>query len=117
MIKGEIRWQIPLGSMQDFGGPHAQQIPPGSISLGGPIITAAGVIFVAGTTDSFIRGFDVETGKQLWKAPLPTSGNATPMTYLVQRSGKQYIVVAAGGHPKITEESLGDALVAFTLPD
>jgi quinoprotein glucose dehydrogenase len=117
MIKGEIRWQIPLGSMQDFGGPHPQRIPPGSISLGGPIITAAGVVFVAGTTDSFIRGFDVETGKELWKAPLPASGNATPMTYLVQRSGKQYIVVAAGGHPKITEESLGDALVAFTLPD
>ena len=117
MIKGEIRWQIPLGSMQDFGGAHAQQIPPGSISLGGPIITAAGVVFVAGTTDSFIRGFDVETGKELWKSQLPASGNATPMTYAVQRSGKQYVVVAAGGHPKITEESLGDALVAFTLPD
>jgi len=117
MIKGEIRWQIPLGSMQDFGGAHAQQIPAGSISLGGPIITAAGVVFVAGTTDSYIRGFDVETGKELWKAHLPASGNATPMTYLVGRNGKQYVVVAAGGHPKITEESLGDALVAFTLPD
>jgi quinoprotein glucose dehydrogenase len=117
MIKGEIRWQIPLGSMQDFGGAHAQPIPAGSISLGGPIITAAGVVFVAGTTDSYIRGFDVETGKELWKAHLPASGNATPMTYLVGRNGKQYVVVAAGGHPKITEESLGDALVAFTLPD
>ena len=117
MIKGEMRWQIPLGSMQDFGGAHAQQIPAGSISLGGPIITAAGVVFVAGTTDSYIRGFDVETGKELWKAHLPASGNATPMTYLVGRNGKQYVVVAAGGHPKITEESLGDALVAFTLPD
>jgi glucose dehydrogenase len=39
------------------------------------------------------------------------------MTYLLDRRGKQYIAVAAGGHPKITEESLGDALVAFTLPD
>jgi len=117
MAKGVIRWQIPLGSMQDFGGAHAQQIPGGSISLGGPIITAGGVVFVAGTTDSFIRGFDVETGKELWKAQLPASGNATPMTYLVERSGKQYLVIAAGGHPKITEESLGDALVAFTLQE
>ena len=117
MTEGEIRWQIPLGSMQDFGGAHAQQIPAGSISLGGPIITASGVVFVAGTTDSFIRGFDVETGKELWKAQLPASGNATPMTYLVKQSGKQYLVIAAGGHPKITEESLGDALVAFTLPN
>jgi quinoprotein glucose dehydrogenase len=103
--------------MQDFGGEHTQQVPAGSISLGGPIITAGGVVFVAGTTDSFIRGFDVETGKELWKAPLPASGNATPMTYLVEQSGKQYLVIAAGGHPKITEESLGDALVAFTLQD
>jgi quinoprotein glucose dehydrogenase len=117
MTAGVIRWQIPLGSMQDFGGAHPQQIPAGSISLGGPIVTASGIVFVAGTTDSFIRGFDVETGKELWKAQLPASGNAAPMTYLVKRGGKQYVVVAAGGHPKITEESLGDALVAFTLPD
>jgi quinoprotein glucose dehydrogenase len=116
MTKGEIRWQIPLGSMQEFGGPHAQQIPAGSISLGGPIITAGGIVFIAGTTDSFIRGFDVETGKELWKAQLPASANATPMTYRLGTNGKQYLVVAAGGHPKITEEVLGDSLVAFTLP-
>lgn len=117
MTEGVIRWQIPLGSMQDFGGAHAQQLPAGSISLGGPIVTAGGVVFVAGTTDSLIRGFDVETGNELWKASLPASGNATPMTYVVEQSGKQYLVIAAGGHPKITEESLGDALVAFTLQE
>ena len=117
MIKGEIRWQIPLGSMQNFGGAHAKRFHRDRSVLGGPIITAGGVVFIAGTTDSFIRGFDMETGKELWKAQLPASGNATPMTYLVEQNGKQYIVVAAGGHPKITEESLGDALVAFTLQD
>lgn len=116
MTEGKIRWQVPLGSMQDFGGSHAQQIPAGSISLGGPIITAGGVVFIAGTTDSFIRGFDVETGKELWKAQLPASGNATPMTYRLAANDKQYLVIAAGGHPKITEESLSDAIVAFTLP-
>ena len=116
MTEGTIRWQIPLGSMQGFGGAHAQQIPAGSISLGGPIITASGVVFIAGTTDSFIRGFDVETGKELWKAQLPASANATPMTYSLGANGKQYLVIAAGGHPKITEEPLGDALVAFILP-
>src|SRR5438132_3532575 len=116
MTEGTIRWQIPLGSMQGFGGAHPQQIPAGSISLGGPIITASGVVFIAGTTDSFIRGFDVETGKELWKAQLPASANATPMTYSLGANGKQYLVIAAGGHPKITEEPLGDALVAFILP-
>jgi quinoprotein glucose dehydrogenase len=116
MTEGKIRWQVPLGSMQDFGGTHKHQIPPGSISLGGPIVTAGGLVFIAGTTDSYIRGFDVETGKELWKAQLPASANATPMTYRLGANGKQYLVIAAGGHPKITEEKLSDALVAFTLP-
>jgi quinoprotein glucose dehydrogenase len=115
MTKGTIRWQVPLGSMQDFGGAH-DSIPLGSISLGGPIATAAGLIFIAGTTDPHIRAFDVETGKELWKAQLPASGNATPMTYRAGPNGKQYMVIAAGGHPNITEDPLGDALVAFTLP-
>ena len=115
MSEGKIRWQIPLGSMQDFGGKQPP-VPPGSINLGGPIITAGGVVFIAGTFDPFVRAFDVETGKELWKAQLPNSGHATPMTYRLAANGKQYVVIAAGGHPKITEESLGDALVAFTLP-
>ena len=70
MAEGKIRWQVPLGSMEDFGGTHGS-IPPGSISLGGPIVTAGGIVFIAGTTDSYIRAFDVETGKELWKAQLP----------------------------------------------
>lgn len=114
MSDAKIRWQIPLGSMQDFGGKQPP-IPPGSINLGGPIVTAGGLVFIAGTFDPYIRAFDVESGKELWKALLPNSGHATPMTYRLGANGKQYIVIAAGGHPKITEESLGDALVAFTL--
>lgn len=114
--EGKIRWQVPLGSMQDFGGAHAQQIPPGSISLGGPIVTAGGIVFIAGTADAHIRGFDVETGRELWKAQLPAGANATPMTYRLAGSGKQYLVIAAGGHPKITEEQMSDSLVAFSLP-
>jgi quinoprotein glucose dehydrogenase len=115
MNEGKIRWKVPLGSMQDFGGKQPP-VPPGSLSLGGPIVTAGGLVFIAGTFDPFIRAFDVETGKELWKAELPRSGHATPMTYRLGRNKKQYVVIAAGGHPKITEESLGDALVAFVLP-
>ena len=115
MTEGRIRWQVPLGSMQNFGGKQPP-IPPGSINLGGPIITGGGLVFIAGTFDPFIRAFDVETGKELWKAQLPDSGHATPMTYRLGLNGKQYVVIAAGGHPKITEESLSDGLVAFTLP-
>ena len=115
MNKGTVRWQLPLGSMQDFGGKQPP-ILPGSISLGGPIVTAGGLVFIAATFDPFLRAFDIETGKELWKAQLPASGHATPMTYRLAASGKQFVVIAAGSHPKISEESLGDALVAFTLP-
>jgi quinoprotein glucose dehydrogenase len=111
--KGTIRWQVPLGSMQNFGGAHGT-VPDGSISLGGPIVTAAGLVFIAGTTDPHIRAFDIKTGKELWKAELPASGHAMPMTYEV--GGKQYLVIAAGGHRAITEEPQGDAIVAFALP-
>ena len=113
MTKGTIRWQVPLGSMQDFGGKH-DSVPAGSISLGGPITTEGGLVFIAGTTDPHIRAFNIETGEEVWKAGLPFSGNATPVTY--EAGGKQYVVIAAGGHQGITEEPLGDAVVAFALP-
>jgi quinoprotein glucose dehydrogenase len=114
MVEGKIRWQVPLGGMQDFGGKQPPT-PPGSLSLGGPIVTAGGLVFIAGTFDPFLRAFDIDSGKELWKAQLPASGHATPMTYR-SASGKQFVVIAAGGHSKITEEPLSDALVAFALP-
>ena len=113
MSEGRIRWQVPLGAMADFGGKHGQ-VPPGAISLGGPIVTAGRLVFIAGTTDSQVRAFDVESGKELWSAELPAPGHATPMTY--SAGGKQFVVIAAGGHRAISEEGLGDALVAFALP-
>jgi quinoprotein glucose dehydrogenase len=108
-----IRWQVPLGSMQGFGGASAT-VPAGSVNLGGPIVTAGGLIFVAGTVDPYLRAFDIENGHELWKGVLPASGHATPMTYRAS-NGRQYVVIAAGGHPKIGEEPLGDALTAFAL--
>ena len=113
LAAGVIRWQVPLGTMENFGGTHPG-IPPGSISLGGSIATAGGLVFIAGATDPHIRAFDSTTGKLLWEAELPASGNATPMTY--EARGQQYLVIAAGGHQGIPEEPLGDALVAFSIP-
>jgi glucose dehydrogenase len=69
MAEGKIRWQVPLGLMQSFGVAHTRPVPPGSPSLGGPIVTASGLVFIAGTLDPIIRAFDTETGKELWKAP------------------------------------------------
>ena len=115
LAEGNIRWQVPLGSMQDFGGSHPG-IPSGSISLGGPIVTAAGLVFIAGTVDSSIRAFDVRSGREVWRAALPASGAATPMTYMTKSGRRQFLVIAAGGHSHVTEESQSDTLVAFALP-
>jgi quinoprotein glucose dehydrogenase len=78
-------------------------------------VTAGKLVFAAGTVlDPYIRAFDTETGKELWKAQLPAPGHATPMTYEI--GGKQYVVIAAGGHAKIDQELLSDTLIAFALP-
>jgi quinoprotein glucose dehydrogenase len=115
IAQGTIRWQVPLGSMSDFGGKHPN-LPAGSVTLGGPIVTAGGLLFIGGTCDPFFRAFDVDTGKEIWKASLPASAAATPLTYVARPGGKQFVVVAAGGHAKISEEPQGDAVVAFALP-
>jgi len=113
MNSGTIRWQVPLGSFA----PEKSSVPKGVPSLGGPIVTAGGLVFIGGTLiDPEFRAFNVETGAEVWKTELPTSGAATPMTYQVRHGGKQYVVIAAGGHAKVTEEKQSDAIVAYTLP-
>ena len=113
VAKGTIRWQVPLGSFS----PANPAVPTGAISLGGPIVTAGGLVFIAGVAmDPSFRAFDVETGKELWKFQLPAVGGATPMTYQTRKGGKQFVVIAAGGHQGISEEARGDSIVAFTLP-
>ena len=86
--------QVPLGSMENFGGAHGV-IPPGAVSLGGPIVTAGGLIFIAGSVDSYLRAFDIDTGKELWATRLEAVGNANPISYQA-RNGKQYVATIAG---------------------
>ncbi|HKE25494.1 MAG TPA: pyrroloquinoline quinone-dependent dehydrogenase [Bryobacteraceae bacterium] len=105
----EVKWTVPMGQV---GRAPAQL---GSPALGGPIVTASGLIFMAGTFDPAMRAFDVATGKELWKGALPTSARSTPMTFRGP-DGKQYVVIAAGGHSIPDFAPLGDSLVAFTLP-
>ena len=93
---------------------HGQMIAglPGSIGVGGTIVTAGGLVFAGSTNDPYLRAYDKESGRELWKARLPASANATPMTY--EANGRQYLVIAAGGHRTPQDES--DAVVAFALP-
>jgi quinoprotein glucose dehydrogenase len=62
--------------------------------------------------DDYIRAFDTKTGNELWKARLPAGGQATPMTYMWK--GKQYVVIAAGGHSKL-DTKRGDQVIAYAL--
>ena len=91
-------------------------IPPtGSANLGGSIVTAGGLLFIAATNDGRFRAFDKDTGKVLWETRLPASGFATPMTFLGPKTGRQYIVIAAGGGNKY-DPHFTDTLVAYALP-
>ena len=111
---GRVRWEVPLGTMSDFA-----HIPApgrwGSPSLGGPLVTAGGLVFIAAAMDHQLRAFDTETGRMVWEAELPASAQATPMTYRVRENGRQFIVIAAGGHHMMHTRQ-GDYLIAYALP-
>ena len=110
---GEVRWEVPLGSSRDL-----TKVPIpwqwGSVNLGGPVISG-GLVFIAASMDRTIRAFDLATGALAWEHGLPASGQATPLTYRARPGGRQYLVIAAGGHGGL-HSSPGDAVVAFALP-
>jgi quinoprotein glucose dehydrogenase len=109
---GEIRWESPLGRIPQLGlFPKSAEF--GSINLGGSMVTAGGLVFIAAGMDDKLRAFDVETGKVIWEGQLPASAQAAPMTY--SANGKQFVVICAGGHGKLGAK-MGDYVVAFTLP-
>jgi quinoprotein glucose dehydrogenase len=110
---GRIRWQVPLGTMSDYAHVPAPAAW-GSPSLGGPLVTAGGLVFIAASMDHYLRAYDVESGREVWAASLPASAQASPMTYRARAGGRQYVVIAAGGH-HLMHTRLGDYLVAFVL--
>ncbi len=114
LTSGNVRWEVPLGTTRDLT-PLPIGIRWGTPNMGGPITTASGLVFIAAAMDNYLRAFDVETGAELWRARLPAGGQATPMTYRVRGDGRQFVVIAAGGHARLGT-TLGDHLVAFALP-
>jgi quinoprotein glucose dehydrogenase len=112
---GTVAWQVPLGQLAGTDViPKAKEW--GSLSLGGPITTAAGITFIAGTIEPYIHAYETVTGKELWKGKLPTSARATPMTFQGP-DGKQYLIISAGGHEGAPGSlPLSDTVVAFALP-
>jgi quinoprotein glucose dehydrogenase len=114
LAHGTIKWRTALGTTADMAKNAAVHID-GTPNLGGPIVTASGLTFIASAMDDYLRAFDTDTGRELWKGRLPAGGQAMPMTYLAGKDRKQFVVIAAGGHGKLGTR-LGDSLVAFALP-
>ena len=110
--RGELKWQVPLGEWP--GALERGLRNTGTENLGGNIVTAGGLVFIASTMDEKFRAFDKSTGELLWEYKLPAAGYAAPATYSV--NGRQYVVIAAGGGGKPNTKP-SDAYVAFALPN
>lgn len=113
---GEKLWEVPFGTTRDLIPLLPFGLDLGLPSMGGPIVTASGLVFIGASMDRYLRAYHVETGELLWKGRLPAGGQATPMTYRLDPDGRQFVVIAAGGHGTLGTRA-GDALVAFSLPD
>ena len=111
---GDHLWNVPLGTSKDIA-PFPFWWIKGAPNMGGPTVTASGVTFIAATSDYYLRAFNTETGEELAKFRLPTGGHATPMTYK-NKDGRQFVVIAAGGHWAIGTPA-SDHLIAFALPE
>lgn len=114
----KVAWSMPLGTTEQTGplgiATHLP-IPIGMPTRGGPITTSTGLVFMAGTQDFYLRAFEVRTGKELWKGRLPVGAEATPMTYVSPKTGRQFVLISAGGNSATAQK--GDYIVAYALPD
>jgi quinoprotein glucose dehydrogenase len=110
---GARAWEVPLGDPAGMRPEFAalSKTPLGTPNLGGPIVTAGGVLFIGATMDRALRAFDVESGRELWKAQLPGGARATPMTYEI--NGRQFVTIAVGGSE---DWGKGDHVITFALP-
>jgi len=110
LATGRIVWRRALGTIKDMAG---LPMEVGTPTFGGPIATSGDVIFIASTMDYYLRALSTATGEELWRGRLPTTGNATPMTYIWK--GRQYVVIYAGGSSR-SGVPMDDKLIAFALP-
>ncbi len=110
---GEFAWKVPLGITEEL--PPAKQ-KTGRMGLGGPIVTAGGLVFIGAVNDHRFRAFDSKTGKELWTVKLPYNTMAVPITY-AGKNGKQYVAVAEGGGVDIGggDDNNNESLVVFGL--
>ncbi len=108
---GKTLWDVPFGQVQKWGFYMPESW--GSVTIGGPVITASGLIFIGASMDNRVRALDLKTGAVLWKAPVAAPAVALPAVY--RYKGRQYVVFVAGGN-SILSPQVSDEVVAFALP-
>jgi len=114
LATGDFAWSVTLGVNDAL---LARGVPKtGAPNLGGSIATAGGLVFIGSTNDKRFRAFDSRSGAELWVTKLEASAHATPITYRGARSGRQFVVVAAGGGGAFDRDQ-ADVVAAFALPD
>ena len=115
LATARVLWERPVGTARNSG-PFgiATHVPlvVGTPQVGGPLLTAGGLVFASATLDDTLRAYELASGRELWSARLPAGGQATPMSYEVD--GRQYVAIAAGGHGVLGTKA-GDYLLAWTL--
>ena len=108
---GKLLWRKPFGEVQKWGFYMPESW--GSVTIGGPLITKSGLIFVGGSMDARVRAIDLKSGDVLWKAQVDAPAVANPATYVYK--GRQYVVFVAGGNA-ILKPQVSDQVVAYALP-
>ncbi|CAM3134184.1 quinate dehydrogenase (quinone) [Paracoccus aminovorans] len=113
-----VAWQVPVGTVRDTGPLGIKMrlpIPVGLPTLGGTLATQGGLVFMAGTQDYYLRAWDAATGQEIWKSRLPVGSQGGPMSYRSPKTGRQYVVISAGGARQSMDR--GDYVIAYALPE
>ena len=112
LTTGKLLWKKPFGQVQKWGFYMPESW--GSPTIGGPVITKSGLVFIGASMDSRVRAVDLKTGNVLWKAQVDAPAVSTPASYTYK--GRQYVVFVAGGNP-IYSPQLSDQVIAYALPN
>jgi quinoprotein glucose dehydrogenase len=113
MESGDVEWEVPLGWTDEYADRGVPRID-GIVAMGGPTVTAGGLVFIGATVDEKFRAFDTDTGELLWETDLPSAAMSQPMSYEID--GRQYVVIIAAGHQFFHRHNVTDDIVAFALP-
>lgn len=112
MTSGTLVWKKPFGMVQKWG--FYMPASWGSPTIGGPALTAGGVLFIGASMDARVRAIDALSGEELWRDDVQAPAVATPAVYTYK--GREYVVFVAGGNP-IVKPQVGDQVVAYALPE